>query len=60
MENIKIAEDKLISNIIAIINYNQKNYCIYNEKGKIKYAILNDNKFEFDIDVETIEVLNKF
>lgn len=45
MENIKIVEDKLISNIIAIINYNQKNYCIYNEKGKIKYAILNDNKF---------------
>ena len=59
MENMKIVEDNLISNIIAIINYKQKNYCIYNEKNSINYAILNDKKFEFDIDIKTKKVLNE-
>ena len=60
MENIKTVENDVMSNIIAIINYKQKNYCIYNGKNTIKYAILDDKKFEFNIDVETIKVLNEF
>ena len=45
------------NNVIAIINYNQKKYSICNENNTISYAVLDDEKS--DIDVETIDVLNK-
>ena len=47
-------------NIIAIINYNQKNYCIYQINDNIGYAVFCNEKLEFNIDINDIEMLNKF
>ena len=47
----------MLNDVIAIVNYNQKKYSIYNENNTINYAVLDDEKS--DIDAETIDVLNK-
>lgn len=60
MENLISTENDFISNVIAIINYNQKNYYIYNDKNSINYAILDNKQFKFNIDIETIKILEKF
>lgn len=47
-------------NIIAIINYNQKNYCIYQINDNIGYAVFCNKELKFNIDSNDIEMLNKF
>lgn len=53
VENIK-------NNIIAMINYNKKNYCIYRENENVGYAILENGIIDYNIGIDDIEILNKF
>jgi hypothetical protein len=45
--------------IIAIINYNQKNYGIYQRNENIEYAIIHNGKFEFKLESKEKEILDK-
>lgn len=47
-------------NIIAIINYNFKNYCIYQIKDKIEYALLSNGKLDNKLDNNEVKTLNEF
>lgn len=46
--------------IIAIINYKQKNYGIYQKNGKINYAIIQNGEFKFELKSKEKEILDKF
>lgn len=55
-------ERKMLKNdikIIAIINYNQKNYGIYQRIENIEYAIIHNGKFEFKLESKEKEILDK-